>query len=66
MPRRKLEVKRDKNVGVYLLENEKDYIENRAKKIGVSVAAYVRMLILADMANNPGDSPASKKRARTE
>jgi hypothetical protein len=42
--------KRDASVRVYLTEEEKGKIEHKAGAVGLSVAAYLRALALADIA----------------
>jgi hypothetical protein len=49
MPRKKAEMTRGDSVRVYLFANEKAHVEKQASALGVSLAAYVRMLVLADM-----------------
>lgn len=56
MPRTKAAATRGESVRVYLFDNEKAHVEAKAGAMGISLAAYVRMLVLADM----GQSAAQK------
>jgi predicted DNA binding CopG/RHH family protein len=44
--------KRDESVRVYLNEDEKKRIEDKAAVAGLSAAAYLRQLALADLAKD--------------
>ena len=59
VPRKSLPIKRDEYVRVNLLPAEKAHLEARSRELDISLSAYVRLLIKADILKTPqGQKPA--------
>jgi len=61
VPRKRLPIKRDQYVRVNLLPAERAHLEARARDLDISLSAYVRLLIKADIQEAPTAQKPAKK-----
>lgn len=61
VPRKRLPIKRDQYVRVNLLPAERAHLESRARELDISLSAYVRLLIKADIQESPAAQKTAKK-----